>query len=185
MSTILIVYATREGQTQKIAERIAASIRAQGHMAELADAEVARPALDLARYDAVVVGAPIHAGGYPRSIVRFARRNRSVLEQLQSVFFSVGLAVASRTTDGIAETQPLIDAFIEKTGWRPAHVELIAGALRYSKYNFFIRTVMKRIARSAGGDTDTTKDYEYTNWEEVDRFASDVVKSAGSGAPPA
>lgn len=181
MNTILIVYATREGQTQKIAERIATDIRAQGHAAELVDAEVAKPALDLARYDAIVVGAPIHAGGYPRSIVRFVREHRSVLEHLQSAFFSVGLAVASRTTDGIAETQPLIDAFIEKTGWRPAHVELIAGALPYSKYNLFIRIVMKRIAKSAGGDTDTSKDYEYTNWDEVDRFANDVVKGTDPG----
>ncbi len=35
---------------------------------------------------------------------------------------------------------------------------------------------MRRIARKAGGDTDTSKDYEYTDWNDVrgfaDRFSS-------------
>jgi menaquinone-dependent protoporphyrinogen oxidase len=30
---------------------------------------------------------------------------------------------------------------------------------------------MKRIARKEGGPTDTSRDYEYTDWEAVDRFA--------------
>jgi menaquinone-dependent protoporphyrinogen oxidase len=30
---------------------------------------------------------------------------------------------------------------------------------------------MKRIVASAGGDTDTSKDYEYTDWNDVRNFA--------------
>jgi menaquinone-dependent protoporphyrinogen oxidase len=48
----------------------------------------------------------------------------------------------------------------------------VAGALPYSKYNFFIRFIMRRIAAQAGGDVDTSRDYEYTDWGAVDRFAS-------------
>jgi len=64
---------------------------------------------------------------------------------------------------------------VRKTGWHPARVELVAGALPYSKYNFLIRYVMRRIAAKEGGDTDTSHDYEYTDWEAVDRFARDAL----------
>ena len=30
---------------------------------------------------------------------------------------------------------------------------------------------MKRIAAKAGGDTDTSRDYEYTDWADLQRFA--------------
>ena len=31
---------------------------------------------------------------------------------------------------------------------------------------------MKRIARKQGAPTDTTRDYEFTNWERIDRLAA-------------
>jgi menaquinone-dependent protoporphyrinogen oxidase len=34
---------------------------------------------------------------------------------------------------------------------------------------------MKRIARDATGDTDTGRDYEYTDWAEVAAFANDFA----------
>lgn len=34
---------------------------------------------------------------------------------------------------------------------------------------------MKRIAKEATGDTDASKDYEYTDWVEVEVFANDVA----------
>jgi menaquinone-dependent protoporphyrinogen oxidase len=68
-----------------------------------------------------------------------------------------------------------VERFVEKCGWRPARIELIAGALQYSKYNFLIRYVMRRITKKEGGDTDTSRDYEYTDWAAVDRFARSLV----------
>ena len=34
---------------------------------------------------------------------------------------------------------------------------------------------MKRIAKDATGDTDTSRDYEYTDWAEVEAFANDFA----------
>jgi menaquinone-dependent protoporphyrinogen oxidase len=50
-------------------------------------------------------------------------------------------------------------------------IKLVAGALRYTKYNFFVRWMMKRIVAAAGGDTDTSRDYEYTDWQDLRAFA--------------
>jgi menaquinone-dependent protoporphyrinogen oxidase len=175
MANILIAYATKEGQTRKIAQRIGDRLASQGHAVELVDTDSPTGTLDLERFQVAVVGGPIHARGYPRSIVRFALDHRRFLDRVPSAFFSVGLAIASRTSDGRSGTLEIVERFVQKTGWRPRRVELIAGALPYSKYNFLIRFLMRRISASEGGDTDTSRDYEYTDWSAVDAFARSLV----------
>ena len=176
MAKVLIVYATKEGQTEKIAQCMADTLRAQGHEAELLDVDHSTDTFDLTWFQAIIVGGPIHAGGYPRSIVRFVRTYKNALERLPSAFFSVGLAVASRTSDGRAQTLEVVERFVKRTGWRPKRVELIAGALPYSKYNLLIRFIMRRITAKEGGDTDTSRDYEYTDWAAVSRFAEEIAQ---------
>jgi len=87
----------------------------------------------------------------------------------------VGLAVLSRTGDGRAQTMRIVERLVAETGWHPQRVELVAGALPYTRYNFLVRFVMRRISRKEGGDTDTSRDYEYTDWAAVDRFAAEFV----------
>jgi menaquinone-dependent protoporphyrinogen oxidase len=185
MANVLIVYATKEGQTGRIATRMAETFRAEGHDVELVNTEQTpvRGALD--RFRLVLVGAPIHAQGYPRSIVRFVRDHRALLERLPSAFFSVGLAVCSRTSDGRAQTLELVERFVQKTGWRPRRIELIAGALPYTKYDFVTRFVMRRIVAKEGGDTDTSRDYEYTDWPRVAAFAQELAHEIATPAPHA
>ena len=57
-------------------------------------------------------------------------------------------------------------------------MKIVAGALLYTHYNFFVRWLMKRIVANAGGDTDTSKDYEYTDWSDVRAFAADFGRRA-------
>ena len=182
MATILIAYATRQGQTAKVAEYLAAAMRRTGNEVQLLDTDRPSRTVDLARLDAVIVAAPIHSGGYPKSIVRFARAHAQELSRVPTAFCSIGLAVASRTTDGRAETLPLVENFVRKSGWRPDRTELVAGALPYSKYNFVVRFVMRRIAAAAGGDVDTSRDYEYTDWRALDRFAAEISAGAARHA---
>lgn len=182
MANVLIVHTSRYGQTQKIAQHMAKSLRTRGHAVELLEARNAQRGFDVRRFEVVLVGAPVYAGKYLRPILDFAREHRAELEGTTSAFFSVNLAIASRTTDGRAETLPLIDAFAAETGWRPARVALFAGALAYSKYNFLIRFIMRRIARKAGGETDTSRDHEYTDWNAVERFAEEAVAAAPGAA---
>ena len=182
MANVLIVYASRNGQTKKIAERIAETLDASGHQTRLLDAEGAKGDVDPRRFARVFVCAPIYAGGYPASIQRFVREQRAALESVRCAFCSVGLAVASRTTDGRAETLPLVERFLSKAGWQPAAVELIAGGLPYTRYNFITRFIMRRISRKAGGDTDTSRDFEYTDWGAVDRFARSFASAEEASA---
>ena len=42
---------------------------------------------------------------------------------------------------------------------------------------------MRSIARKEGGDTDLTRDYEYTDWAAVDQFAHDMGTLVRSTRP--
>lgn len=182
MATIAIAYATRDGHTAKVAAHLAAAIRRAGHEVQVLDADKRPRAPHLAQADAVIVAAPIRSGGYPRSIARFVRAHVRKLSGTPTAFCSIGLAVASRTANGRAQTQPIVDAFQRKTGWRPGRTELVAGALKYTKYNFVVRFVMRRIATANGGDVDTSRDYEYTDWDALDRFAVEMSGLAAQHA---
>ncbi len=172
-----IFFATREGQTRKIAERVAAHIRAHGVDADVIDVRTVRSDIDWSQYAMACVAASVHLGHHEREMIAFARRHREALSQLRAVFLSVTLSEAGaedpaappdRRAQAAADARRMIDVFIAETGWRPARTLPVAGALAYTRYNFLVRFVMKRIARKQGASTDTSRDHEFTNWPAVD-----------------
>jgi len=171
VARILAIYGTGEGQTAKVADRIVGDLRDAGHTAEATDVERLPDELDLADYDAVLVGASIHMGKHQKRVRSFVRSHREELSTLPSGFFQVSLSAAIDDDAHQAEAMGYIDDLIEDTGWHPDRIAVFGGALRYSEYGFITRSLMKYIAKSETGDTDTSRDYEYTDWEEVRRFA--------------
>jgi len=93
------------------------------------------------------------------------------------VFFSVSMAAASKNPGEPGKAQEIANAFPAAHGWRPQAVISLAGRLAYSHYNFVIRFVMKRIARKEGGPTDTSRDYEFTDWTRVEQLAKDFAQT--------
>jgi menaquinone-dependent protoporphyrinogen oxidase len=184
MAKLLIAYLSREGQTEKIIRRIAERLAQHGHATESYDLDHARNAIDPTRFDAVVLAAPIYAGGYPHAVLAFAKKHREALARIPCSFVSVGLAIMSRTHDGKAQTRQIVERFLKQSGLKPRRVELMAGSLLYTKYNFLKRWVMRRIARGEGGDIDTSRDYEYTDWAAVDAFATVLAQDVETASRP-
>ena len=168
MARVLIPYRTTEGQTAKIAEVIADVIQGLGHGAQAVDI-ASLPDTVPDGYDAVIIGASIHMGKHDRNVVEFVHKNRDTLDRLPSAFFSVSLAAHGDTQ----EAEGYVDRFEEETGWRPDEIALFGGALLYTQYGFIKRHIMKRIARDKPGHLglDTSRDYVYTEWDAVKRFA--------------
>ena len=96
MARILIVYGTTEGQTRKIARRIATVAEARGHEARLVDGAALTSPLTRGEHDAILVGASLHRGRYQSAVERFVRANLALLNSLPSAFFGVSLVAASR-----------------------------------------------------------------------------------------
>lgn len=169
---IYIAYATQEGQTAKIADYIADVIRAHGHQADTVDIGAARDGVP-ADYDGVIVGSSIHMGKHDKRAVEYVRHNVDSLEKLPSAFFSVSLAAHGDE----AEAEGYVEEFETETGWQPRQVALFGGALTYTHYGFLKRRLMKKIAGDKPGNlgTDTSRDYVYTEWDGVRRFAEAFI----------
>jgi menaquinone-dependent protoporphyrinogen oxidase len=171
MARILVVYGTTEGHTAKVAGAIAETLHRLGAVVEVTAADEAAAAPD--GYDAVIVAASVHAGRYQRSVEKWARTHAAALSRKPAAFVSVCLGVLQKDPKVQQDLQAILDRFVATTGWRPAVVKLVAGALPYTRYGWVKRLVMKRIVGKAGGDTDTHRDFEYTDWTELSRFAAD------------
>jgi menaquinone-dependent protoporphyrinogen oxidase len=181
---VLIVYGTNEGQTARIAQYLARVVRGRGCIATSVDLRSV-PVPRLESYDAVIVGASLHAGKYQKQVRRFVRQYRTVLERLPSAFFSVSLTALDPTEAGREGVQRCLDEFSQETGWRPARVASFAGALPYTRYRFFTRWMMKAIVRSKGSrDLDTSRNYEYTDWNSVERFAEEFLETLEAAESP-
>jgi menaquinone-dependent protoporphyrinogen oxidase len=171
----LIVYHSGEGQTAKISERVAARLRDDGHEVEVSAVEHA-PAPDV--FDVIVAGDSIRLQHHSRQLRRYLSDNAASLEQKPMALFQVSMTSATADEEHTAQARKLVDALIEDTGLAPDVVALFAGALAYTQYGWFTKRVMRWISRREGGDTDTSRDYEYTDWEAVDAFADRVCRLA-------
>lgn len=84
-----------------------------------------------ADYDAVILGASIHAGHRQRALARWAEQHHTALGLVPSAFFSVCLTAADDTQESRAATRGYLDDFFEAAGWTPARTTTFAGALQY------------------------------------------------------
>jgi menaquinone-dependent protoporphyrinogen oxidase len=175
MAAILTLYGTGEGQTASVADRVVDALRDRGHDAEAVDVADLPADVDLDAYDAVLVGASIHGGTHQRAVRAFVDRNRERLEEVPTGFFQVSLTAALEDEASQATAAGYVDEFVAATGWHPDRVGVFGGALRYSEYGFLERLLIKQIAKRTTGDTDTSRDYEYTDWAEVEAFAADFA----------
>jgi menaquinone-dependent protoporphyrinogen oxidase len=181
MPDVLILYASKHGHTAKIAHRIAQSARADGATVHVHDAAAA-PMLAPTDYDGVIVGASIHAGHHQREIVDWVKHHEVSLSELPSAFFSVCLAVADDTDEARATARKYIDDFADETGWTPGTTATFAGALQYLEYDFLTRTLIRLMMRHQGHPTDTSRDFDYTDWDAVERFGHEFAELLGSAA---
>ena len=174
----LIIYGTTEGQTRKIARFMEEVLQENGHQAIIADASDEPPTPT--GFDAVLIGGSLHMHKYQSPMAHYVTNNITDLNTMPTAFFSVSLAVASDMEEEHQEVQKITDEFLAQKGWKPIETTQIAGALKYTQYDYFKRLIMKIISKKEGRTTDTSQDYEYTDWNAVkkfiDQFADKVVK---------
>jgi menaquinone-dependent protoporphyrinogen oxidase len=179
MQPILVAYGTTEGQSRKIAEFIAERLRIRGHRVDLID--TATPAAEQVTpiYQGAILGGPLHQLKHPASLEDFARRNHDWLAAMPTAVFSVSLTAALDDLESRIEVQRLLNELVDDCALKPVATRCIAGALKYTRYDYFKRLMMRMIARQRGQTTDTSKDHEYTDWDDVEAFVDEFLAAAG------
>lgn len=171
MSRMLVVYASRYGQTERIARRIAQRLEAHGHEVTLSSARRPPSRLDPAGFAGVVAGAPLYGQRFPSYLRAWLRRWRPQLAGRLLGFFSVSGAAAGDDPAAHAKVAQLRQGLYERVDLHPPLSADFAGAIPYSRYDPLTRRLMRWIVGRSGGDTDTSRDFEYTDWAAVDAFA--------------
>lgn len=174
---VLIVFHSVDGQVEKIASRIAEHLRAIGADVTMAPAADA-PAPD--GFDVVVLGDSIHVSHHSKELTAYLRAHVQRLNELPTALFQVSLISAGEGERPQQLAHGLVDELLAETGFDPDVVGLFAGAVLYRRYGWVKRRIMRAIVAREGGDTDTSHDHEYTDWEAVDHFAEDVGRLAAT-----
>jgi menaquinone-dependent protoporphyrinogen oxidase len=170
---VLVLYGTTDGQTRKIAGAIAEAVRTAGDDADVVNARHPVPDASPDDYDSVIVAASVHAGGYQRTVRRWVRRHLAALRAKPTAFVSVCLGVLEHKESTDRELNRILARFFDRTGWQPTIVKIVAGALPFSRYGWLKRRVMVRIVGKTMPDVDPSRDYEFTDWKDLETFVAD------------
>ncbi|MFN7728733.1 MAG: flavodoxin domain-containing protein [Bdellovibrio sp.] len=181
MKNILILYATTHGQTAKIARHIRSHLahKLNGHASYFRVQNICDPIDDSewpAVWDLVVIGAPLYIGHYSSRLRRWLLNNKDKIKSPASAFFSVSLSAAEPSRETEEAGQALRNSFYNRSQWYPQIEDSFAGAINYLEYSWWLRLIMRRKSRLSGGPTDTQKNYDLTDWNRVDEFATNLGK---------
>ena len=172
--TVLVLYATIEGHTRKIAEHAAAKLEEAGQGVVVGD--VREPGFAIpGRFEGVLICAPIHLGRYPTPVAQFLTDWKAALAQVPTALVSVSLSIHSDSAEERAEAEAYPAKLERKTGFHIQKIHHAAGALKYIEYDFFKRALMRQIAAKEGGPVDTSLDHEFTDWAALDAFVQEFA----------
>lgn len=175
----LLVYSSCDGQTKAIVETIAQELQGKAHVSLYNINDM--PEVNLNDYDGVLLGASIRYGHFSKVFKSFVERNCDALNSMPTAFVSVNL-IARKAEKQSPQTNGYTRKYLLSTRWKPSLCGVFAGALRYPRYGWLDRVMIQLIMRMTGGETDSSKEIEYTDWEQVRRFGHDFAHLIGADA---
>ena len=171
MSSLLLIYSSTDGHTKTICKRLTNFLKNRDEIKviSLDDAKE----FELSEFTKIIIGASIRYGRHSKALYKFINSNKDILNQKQSVFFSVNV-VARKPEKSIPETNPYIKKFLKISSWKPKKIGVFAGKVDYPNYGLFDKYIIKLIMFITNGPTDTSQSYEFTDWSKVDEFAKEL-----------
>ena len=171
-NTILLIYASVDGQTKKIADFLNNQWIQEGKDVSVYEVDDFDGKVE--KFDKIVIGSSIRYGVHHKSIIDFINDHKEDLDKSKTVFFSVNL-VARKPQKNQADTNPYVIKFFKSITWRPDLVDVFAGKLDYKKYPYFDRIMIQLIMWMTKGPTDSNAKIEYTDWDRVKAFGEKVL----------
>jgi len=166
----ILIYSTTDGHTKKICDFIKSnSIKNNFDIFSIDKINE----LNLNNYDLIVLGASIRYGKHNNIIYKFISSNKEILKSKKNAFFSVNV-VARKPEKNSPENNPYILKFLRKSEWHPTKIGVFAGKVDYPNYNFFNKLIIRFIMFVTKGPTDTSRSYEFTNWDNIKKFTNEL-----------
>jgi menaquinone-dependent protoporphyrinogen oxidase len=176
-----LYYATRDGQSRRIAEHIFRRLAESEMLAPPQDVAVTPPA-DLAAASVVVLVAAVRYGRHLPEADRFLAAYRSLKSPPPLALASVNLT-ARKPAKTTAAGNTYLRKVIARHRLAPALAVAFAGRLDYRRYGWLDRQIIRFIMLLTRGPTKPDTCIEYTSWYAVDEFAdriADLVRTKTS-----
>lgn len=175
MKKALLLYSTIDGQAFAIVSKIALRIaeHAEDIQYEIYDLWK-MPEINLDDYSALLMGAAIRYNKFDKPFLNFINRNFQQLNEMKTAFFCINLTARKPGKD-TPETNSYTRNFLAKTLWKPNITGVFAGSLRYPRYTWYDKIIIKSYMWLEGEKQDLSKEYNYTNWQKVDEFAEQFI----------
>ena|SRR5690606_6050259 len=182
MLRYLIAYASREGQTDKIAHHVAHRLENDGALVRLIDLKAHETEAGADDCDAVIIAGSVHIGWFDPELSSFVMRHGEALRRCPSAFLPVSLSAASHEESERSAIDEIAQRFVAEHGWKPDVIYHVAGAVHDRLLNPIERAVLHAIVDSKGVERHPSGDTELTDWSGLDRFVRDFEALAQSGA---
>jgi menaquinone-dependent protoporphyrinogen oxidase len=164
----LILYSSVDGQTLKIINRIIELIEGEVTLVNIDD----KPIIDFSLYNKVLIGGSVRYGNFRKNLLTFVNQHKTQLDSLPNAFFVVCLT-ARKPEKAIPANNAYMNKFDQLSQWQPRLKGVFAGALLYSRYNWWQTLLIQLIMKMTGGSTDSSQDIELTDWSAVETFSKD------------
>lgn len=175
-----LFYATRDGQSRRIAERIAGRLAEKGILTSPRDLAVALPTpQELAAAQLVTLVTAVRYGRHLPEGDQFLGLYRSLPTPPPLVLLSVNLTARKPGKD-TADGNAYLRKSIARHRLTPALASAIAGRLDYARYGWLDRHLIRFIMKLTGGPTDLKTCVEYTPWDVVDDIGLRIAELYGS-----
>ena len=163
-SKTLALYSSVEGQTLKIINKIVHDLE----NVTLHDID-SQQSINLADFDKILIGASVRYGNLRKNMMAFIEANKAQLDKIPNAFFLVCLT-ARKPEKATPDNNAYMKKFDQLSAWNPRLKGGFAGALLYSRYNWWQTLLIQLIMKMTGGSTDKSQDIELTNWDDVKHF---------------
>lgn len=161
---VLILYATVEGQTGKIARFVEREVTGLGHSVQLANADDTER-LDFEGVDAAILAASVHQRRHPRAFEALLAAFRENLAAIPTLMLSVSLNAAF--AEGQEEAADYLTEMKMRTGLEPDAELLVPGAVQTGKYDYFAMQVVRFVVLRGRDFEPGLEEYEFTDWEAI------------------
>ena len=168
LASVFVAYTSRSGSTAEVAQAIVASMRKSGLAVDIAPvSQVA----SIPRMTAIVLGAPLYMGRFPKEFHRFLALHRSALEILKPWCFVLG-PTRTNPSDFEAARNQAIKQMSRYNWFCPADVRVFGGRWDPKTLPF----PFSLAARLPGHPLEKIPAADVRDWGEIDKWAAGIAR---------
>ncbi|MDW5415817.1 flavodoxin domain-containing protein [Iodobacter sp. CM08] len=169
MKPALILYASYDGQAERIARTLALYLSHHALAVELCNIKQAPSQYD--HCSAIIMVAAVRYGRHLPEVATFLRSAPCQIQHIPLAIASVSLS--ARKDNG--EPNRYLSKLISQFNLTPFATIALAGKLDYPRYSWLDKQMIRFIMYLSGGPSDGRCSVEYTDWQQLAVFAQKIT----------